>query len=91
MGRKTFTSIFDVRTTEDIQKAKNFKEAFEDLMRNKRCSETDFAKEVGLSKDHINKIVNGKENMSELLAFKLEKMSDISYEFWLTLWSNTYK
>lgn len=45
----------------------------------------EFAEEFGVSPKTINKLVNGEESISNDIAQKLEKLTNISMKTWLNL------
>jgi HTH-type transcriptional regulator/antitoxin HigA len=46
-------------------------------------SQVDFAKEIGLKKSQLNKIIKGKRNINADLAIMLENVLGIDAEYWL--------
>lgn len=45
----------------------------------------DFAQMIGVQPTHLNEFINGKRNLNEDLAIKLEKALGISYKNWMSL------
>ena len=45
--------------------------------------QVDLAKQMGLAKNVMSEIINGKRNISPELAVRLETVLDISAEFWM--------
>ena len=60
-----------------------------ELIEDYQMSQKEFAEKLGLSPKTINKLVNGEESISNDIAQKLEKLTNISMKTWLNL-QNAY-
>ena len=56
-----------------------------ELIEDYNMTQKEFAEKLGLSPKTINKLVNGEESISNDLAQKLEKFTNISMKTWLNL------
>ena len=56
-----------------------------ELIEDYQMSQKEFAEKLGLSPKTINKLVNGEESISNDIAQKLEKLTNISMKTWLNL------
>lgn len=56
-----------------------------ELIEDYQISQKEFAEKLGLSPKTISKLVNGEESISNDLAQKLEKLTNISMKTWLNL------
>lgn len=56
-----------------------------ELIEDYQMTQKEFAEKLGLSPKTINKLVNGEESISNDLAQKLEKFTNISMKTWLNL------
>lgn len=56
-----------------------------ELIEDYQMTQKEFAEKLGLSPKTINKLVNGEESISNNIAQKLEKLTNISMETWLNL------
>lgn len=57
----------------------------EDIIDELNITQDEFAKRMGVSSKTISKIVNGKANITEILAEKLSRFTGISYNSWMNL------
>lgn len=57
----------------------------EDIIDELNITQDEFAKRMGVSSKTISKIVNGKANITEILAEKLSRFTGISYKTWMNL------
>lgn len=57
----------------------------EDIIDELNITQDEFAKRMGVSSKTISKIVNGKANITEVLAEKLSRFTGISYKTWMNL------
>ena len=51
----------------------------------KRMTEMELATEMGVSRNHVQKLINGEIRITDGMASKLEKALDLPKEFWLTV------
>lgn len=56
-----------------------------ELIEDYNMSQKEFAEKLGLSPRTISKLVNGEESISNDIAQKLEKLTNISMKTWLNL------
>lgn len=56
-----------------------------ELIEDYNMTQKEFAEEFGVSPKTINKLVNGEESISNDIAQKLEKLTNISMKTWLNL------
>ena len=56
-----------------------------ELIEDYQMTQKEFAEELGVSPKTINKLVNGEESISNDIAQKLEKLTNISMKTWLNL------
>ena len=56
-----------------------------ELIEDYQMTQKEFAEKLGLSPKTINKLVNGEESISNDIAQKLEKFTNISMKTWLNL------
>ena len=56
-----------------------------ELIEDYNMTQKEFAEKLGLSPKTISKLVNGEESISDDLAQKLEKFTNISMKTWLNL------
>ena len=56
-----------------------------ELIEDYSMTQKEFAEKLGLSPKTISKLVNGEESISNDLAQKLEKLTNISMKTWLNL------
>lgn len=56
-----------------------------ELIEDYQMTPKEFAEEFGVSPKTINKLVNGEESISNDIAQKLEKLTNISMKTWLNL------
>lgn len=56
-----------------------------ELIEDYNMTQKEFAEKLGLSPKTINKLVNGEESISNDIAQKLEKLTNISMKTWLNL------
>ena len=56
-----------------------------ELIEDYTMTQKEFAEQLGLSPKTISKLVNGEESISNDLAQKLEKLTNISMKTWLNL------
>lgn len=56
-----------------------------ELIEDYTMTQKEFAEKLGLSPKTISKLVNGEESISNDLAQKLEKLTNISMKTWLNL------
>lgn len=57
----------------------------EDIIDELNITQDEFAKRMGVSSKTISKIVNGKANITEVLAEKLSRFTGISFKTWMNL------
>lgn len=57
----------------------------EDIIDELNITQDEFAKRMGVSSKTISKIVNGKANITDILAEKLSRFTGISYKTWMNL------
>lgn len=63
-------------------------EVLRETLAERHMSQAEFAQRMGLSKKHVNLIVNGKSGYSPKVALGMEHVLGISARFWLTLQAN---
>lgn len=56
-----------------------------ELIEDYKMTQKEFAEKLGVSPKTINKLVNGQESISNAIAQKLEKFTNISMKTWLNL------
>lgn len=56
-----------------------------ELIEDYQMTQKEFAEKLGLSPKTISKLVNGEESISNDLAQKLEKLTNISMKTWINL------
>ena len=56
-----------------------------ELIEDYQMTQKEFAEELGVSPKTINKLVNGEESISNDIAQKLEKLTNISMKTWINL------
>ena len=56
-----------------------------ELIEDYQMTQKEFAEKLGLSPKTVSKLVNGEESISNDLAQKLEKLTNISMKTWLNL------
>ena len=54
-------------------------------MKLKKMTETELAAEMGISKNHVQKLIAGEVRITDATAVKLEKALDLPKEFWTNL------
>ena len=54
-------------------------------MKLKKMTETELAAEMGVSKNHVQKLIAGEVRLTDATAAKLEKALDLLKEFWTNL------
>ena len=54
-------------------------------MKLKKMTETELAAEMGVSKNHVQKLIAGEVRLTDATASKLEKALDLPKEFWTNL------
>ena len=54
-------------------------------MKLKKMTETELAAEMGVSKNHVQKLIAGEIRLTDATASKLEKALDLPKEFWTNL------
>ncbi|MBR4411389.1 MAG: helix-turn-helix domain-containing protein [Firmicutes bacterium] len=54
-------------------------------MKLKKMTETELAAEMGVSKNHVQKLIAGEVRLTDATAGKLEKALDLPKEFWTNL------
>lgn len=54
-------------------------------MKLKRMTDTELASQMGVSKNHVQKLVAGEVRLTDATAAKLEKALDLPKEFWTNL------
>jgi len=53
----------------------------------RKLKKSDLAEQIGILPGHLSELFNGKRNINARLAVKLEKVLNISAEYWLGLQS----
>lgn len=53
-----------------------------------KISQLEFARRAGLSVEVVDRIIIGEEPVNKQIALKLEKATNISFDFWVNLESN---
>ena len=66
-------------------------ETIKEALEEKNITKEDFVIKSGYSIKYINKIINGKKNISKRFANVLENILNIDASFWLNLQSNYNK
>ena len=61
----------------------------EELIEDYNVTQKEFAERLGISEMKLGKLVNGEESISNEIAQKLEKLTNISMKTWLNL-QNAY-
>lgn len=56
----------------------------------KRMTEADLAQAMGVSRNHVQKLIAGEVNITNATAGKLEKALDLPAEFWMNI-EETYR
>jgi len=51
----------------------------------KKMTETELASQMGVSKNHVQKLIAGEVRLTDATAVKLEKALDLPKEFWMNL------
>ncbi len=54
-------------------------------MKLKKMTETELAAQMGVSKNHVQKLIAGEVRLTDATASKLEKVLDLPKEFWTNL------
>lgn len=54
-------------------------------MKFKRMTDTELASQMGVSKNHVQKLIAGEVRLTDATAAKLEKALDLPKEFWTNL------
>ena len=54
-------------------------------MKLKKMTETELASQMGVSKNHVQKLISGDIRLTDAAAVKLEKALDLPKEFWMNL------
>ena len=54
-------------------------------MKLKKMTETELAAEMGVSKNHVHKLIAGEVRITDATASKLEKVLDLPKDFWTNL------
>lgn len=62
-------------------------EFLQEEIEERKLKKTDFARSIGLLPGHLSELFKGKRNINARLAVRLEKVLDISAEYWLGLQS----
>jgi HTH-type transcriptional regulator/antitoxin HigA len=60
-------------------------EILKDELDARNLSQQKLAEETGMSKSEVSLIVNGRRNITPLIAVKLESILEIKAEFWMNL------
>lgn len=60
-------------------------EVLREELKERGMSQKDFAKSIGVQPSHLNEFINGKRNLTDELAHKLELGLGISYKLWMDL------
>ena len=61
----------------------------EELIEDYNVTQKEFAERLGVSEMKLSKLVNGEESISNEIAQKLEKLTNVSMQTWLNL-QNVY-
>jgi addiction module HigA family antidote len=64
-------------------------EILREELQERGLKQKDFAERIGMSASHLNEFINGKRNLNEGLAIKLEQHLDIPFATWMSL-QNSY-
>lgn len=62
-------------------------EFLQEEVEERKLKKTELAKQLGLLPGHLSELFKGKRNINAKLAVKLEKVLDVSAEYWLGLQS----
>ena len=54
-------------------------------MKLKKMTEAELASQMGVSKNHVQKLIDGDVHLTDATAAKLEKALDLPKEFWMNL------
>ena len=60
-------------------------EVLREELRERGIKQKEFAQMIGVAPTHLNEFINGKRNLNENLAIKLEQALGISYKNWMNL------
>lgn len=60
-------------------------EVLREELKERGFKQKDFAKMIGVQPTHLSEFINGKRNLNESLALKLEQALGISYKNWMNL------
>lgn len=60
-------------------------EILREELKERGIKQKDFAKEIGVQQTHLSEFINGKRNLNEELAIRLEKAVGIPYKHWMSL------
>lgn len=64
-------------------------EILKEELRERGIKQKEFAEDLGMQKTHLSEFINGKRNLNEELAVKLEKLLGIPFSVWMNL-HNSY-
>lgn len=77
--------VFDNKGTEIVSQAFHPGIFLLEEIEERKLLKKDLAKELGLLPNNLSQIFTGKRNISITLALKLEKILEISAEYWIGL------
>lgn len=60
-------------------------EILKEELKERGVSQKDFAKSIDVLASHLNEFINGRRNLTDELAYKLEKELGIPYKVWMDL------
>jgi HTH-type transcriptional regulator/antitoxin HigA len=60
-------------------------EVLREELQERGIKQKDFAQQIGMQASHLNAFINGKRNLNDDLAIKLEQHLGIPFKFWMSL------
>ena len=57
----------------------------EDIIDDLNITQKEFARQLGITEKSLSRLVNGEDNLSKKMAYKLSKLTGISVNTWMNL------